>query len=96
MKDNRISLEFDDGSTSEVEVLEQTSIGNINYLLVKEINDGTEAEGEEESEALVYIMKQIGTDGDDAVYEEVEDEEEFYSIARVFEQLLGDVELEFE
>ena len=93
MADNRISLEFDDGSTSEVEVLEQTSIGNINYLLVQDIADDAGTEGGEEGEARVYIMKQTGADGDEAIYEEVEDDEELYSIARIFEQLLGDVEI---
>jgi hypothetical protein len=72
-----------DNEEIELYIIEQTMIGNVNYILASEAEEG-------DSDA--YILKQTGSETDEAVYEFVEDEEELTSISRIFEQLLDDVE----
>lgn len=67
-------------------VLEQTRIGGFSYLLVTDREDG-------DSDA--WILRDLSTDGDeDALYEIVEDETQLRAVAAVFEQMLGDVDIE--
>ncbi len=68
-------------------VLEQTCIAGITYLLVAE-------EAEDEGEAFAYILREIKTDDDDVLYEVVEDDEEIRAIAKVFEELMEDVDID--
>ena len=77
-----------DGEEAEVDfyVLEQTTIGGVNYILV------TDAEEEEDGEA--YILKAVSdTDGHEQVYSMVEDDAELAAVAGVFENMLDDVDL---
>lgn len=67
-------------------VLEQTTIGGVNYILV------TDAEEEEEGEA--YILKDISeADAEERVYSMVEDDTEFDAVSAVFENMLEDIDL---
>lgn len=67
----------------EFYVLEQTTIGGVNYILV------TDAEEDEEGEA--YILKDMSeNDAEERVYAMVEDDDEFDAVAGVFENILGD------
>ncbi len=67
-------------------VLEETRIGGVSYLLAAESED-------EDSEA--YIMKDLSADGEtEANYVIVEDEDELKAIAKIFEELLEDVDIE--
>ncbi len=68
-------------------VLEQTCIAGVTYLLVAE-------ETEDEEEAFAYILREIQTDDDDVLYEVVEDDEEIRAIAKVFEELMEDVDID--
>lgn len=77
-----------DGEEAEVDfyVLEQTTIGGVNYILV------TDAEEEEDGEA--YILKAVSdTDGHEQVYSMVEDDVELAAVAGVFENMLDDIDL---
>ncbi|MDE7477463.1 MAG: DUF1292 domain-containing protein [Lachnospiraceae bacterium] len=77
-----------DGEEDEVDfyVLEQTTIGGVNYILV------TDAEEGEDGEA--YILK-AAPDADDKeqVYSMVEDDGELAAVAGVFENMLDDIDL---
>ncbi len=67
-------------------VLEQTTIGGNNYILV------TDSEADEDGEAL--IMKEISTaDETENLYEIVEDITELDAVAAVFDSLLEDTTL---
>lgn len=67
-------------------VLEQTTIGGNNYILV------TDSEAEEDGEAL--ILKELGAgDETDNIYEIVEDTTELNAVAAVFDSLLEDTTL---
>ncbi|MCC8142311.1 MAG: DUF1292 domain-containing protein [Lachnospiraceae bacterium] len=81
-------LIFTDPDTDEeiqFYVLEQTCIAGITYLLVAE---------EEEEDSFAYILREIRTDEEDIIYEVVEDDEEIRAIAKVFEELIEDIDLE--
>ena len=67
-------------------VLEQTTIGGVNYILV------TDAEEDEEGEA--YILKDMSeSDAEERVYSMVEDDTEFGAVSAVFENMLEDIDL---
>lgn len=74
------------GSQIEVYVLEQTTIGGIDYFLTTE--DADDEDGE------VVILKDLSKKEDtDAVFEVVTDDNELNAVAKVFESLLDDVSL---
>ena len=80
----------DDGKETEMFVIEETRINNVNYILV------TEDDGENE-EAEAYILKDISDDGDEeAVYEIVDDESEIDYIGKIFSELLEDIDVTVE
>ena len=67
-------------------VEEQTRVNGIDYLLVSDSEDG---------EAEAYILKDVSEDTDpEAKYEFVEDDVEFDAVAKLFEQMLEDVDLQ--
>lgn len=70
----------------EVYVLEQTCINGTTYLLVTE---------EEEEDSVAYILKEILTENDEAVYAMVEDDVELNAISKVFAEMLDDVDIEY-
>lgn len=67
-------------------VLEQTTIGGVNYILV------TDAEDDEDGEA--YILKaEPDAEKDEQVYSMVDDEDELAAVSGVFENMLDDIDL---
>lgn len=77
-----IELTDDNGEAVRLEVIEETRINGVNYLLAA---DGDEA----------YIFKDVSSaENAEAEYEPVEEEEEIAYIARIFEELMDDIELE--
>lgn len=68
-------------------VLEQTTIGGVNYILV---TDATE----EDEEGEAYILKDVtDSDAEERVYSMVEDDEELEAVSGVFENILEDIDL---
>ena len=86
-KEEVITFRTDDGEEVCFEVIEQTRLNGVDYLLVAE-EDGDEEEG------TALILKDGSLESDsEAVYEIVEDEEELALIASIFEELLEDTDL---
>lgn len=82
---NEISFITDDNKEVVFQVIEQTRLGGVDYLLV------STTEGDEE-EAL--ILKDISEASDtDAIYDIVDDDIEFAMAADIFKELLDDIEL---
>ena len=80
----------EDGEIVEMYVLEETTLQGIHYILVTEdLNDGSE-------EALVMIMKEEKQQTEDefAVYDIVENEEELQVVAKLFAELMEDVDFQ--
>ncbi|MBQ7943605.1 MAG: DUF1292 domain-containing protein [Lachnospiraceae bacterium] len=68
-------------------VLEQTTIGGVNYILVTDSED-------EDEDGQAYILKDISeADGEERVYVMVEDDAEFDAVAGVFDNMLDDIDL---
>ncbi len=86
-KKNKVLFTSDDNEEVEFYVLEQTKLNGHTYLLV--------TDSEEEEEGTAYILKELSQDSDEAaVYDIVEDENELKLIAKIFEELLDDIEIE--
>ena len=72
------------GEETEFYILEQTKINGINYILVTEEEDG-------DSEA--YILKETReSDDEESTYDMVEDDDELEALAKVFSEVLDDVD----
>ena len=78
-----IYLPDEDGNQIKLFVVEETQLSGVKYLLVCESDD-------ENEDSDAYILKEVSTDGDDIVYEFVEDDVEFDAVAKLFEELVGD------
>ena len=77
--------------TVEFVVEEETQLNGTKYLLVSEAS-----EDEDDMTFDAYILKEIQDDNGEVTYEVVEDEVEFFAIAKLFEQLSDEeTELEF-
>lgn len=82
---------FTDPETNETVsffVLEQTQLNGMKYLFVTE---------EEEGDGDAYILKELcEEDGDEIVYEMVEDEVELAALGKIFSELMDeDTKVEF-
>ena len=81
----KIKFVDEEGTELEFSVIEQTRVNNINYLLVTD-------SGEEEEEIEAFIVKDLSAEEDkEALYEIVEDEDEFEGVAKIFDELVGDL-----
>lgn len=81
-----ITFTDENGNQVEFDIIEETRINGVNYILV------TDKVEDEEAEA--YILKDVSSDEDeDAVYEMVEDESETDYIGKVFAESMEDVEI---
>jgi len=81
----KIKFAPDGDETIDFYVLETTKLGGVDYILVTE---------EPEGDGQAYIMKDLSDPGDtEALYEIVDDDEELKAVAKVFENILGDVDL---
>lgn len=82
----KIKLVDEEGTELEFSVIEQTRVNNTNYLLVTD-------SGEEEEEINAFIVKDLSAEEDEeALYEIVEDEDEFEGVAKIFDELVGDLD----
>ncbi|MCI8466177.1 MAG: DUF1292 domain-containing protein [Lachnospiraceae bacterium] len=83
--DEKIILTSEDGEELPCYVLEETKVAGCNYVLV---TDSEEGDGE------CYILRDRSDETDaEAVYEVVEDEKEQQYLARIFNELLEDVDI---
>ena len=86
-KPDEIIFTTEDGEEVTFQVIEQTRLSGIDYLLVC-----TDSEDEEDAQAL--ILKDISELSDEeAVYDIVEDDHELELVAGIFKELLEDIEL---
>jgi Protein of unknown function (DUF1292). len=86
-KPDEIIFTTEDGEEVTFQVIEQTRLGGIDYLLVS-----TDSEEEDETEAL--ILKDVSKNTDEeAIYDIVDDDRELELVAGIFKELLDDIEL---
>jgi len=81
---DKITFNPDGEAPVDFYVLEQTKIGGVTYILVTDFEEG-------DGEAL--ILKDLSKPEEpESVFAIVEDEKELDAVAKVFEELLDDVE----
>ena len=81
---DKITFNPDGEAPVDFYVLEQTKIGGVTYILVTDFEEG-------DGEAL--ILKDLSEpDAPESVFAIVDDEKELAAVAKVFEELLDDVE----
>ncbi len=85
-KPDEITFTTDTGETVVFQVLEQTRLGGVDYLLVSTGNDD---DGEEEALILKDISK---ITDEEAIYDIVEDDQEIETVAAIFQELLDDID----
>ncbi len=82
----KISFAGNNGDAIEFYVIEKTTLGGVDYMLV------TESETED---ADAYVLKDVSKAGEaDGIYEIVEDENELQAIGQVFQSLLDDIDIQ--
>ncbi len=84
---SQIMLTAEDGSEEVFFVMEKADIAGKSYLLVADSDHGDDADA--------LILRETA-DGDEMVYEVVEEEEELKIISRYFEELLEDIDIRVE
>lgn len=83
MMDDKIVMIMDDGTETEFTVLETTTLGGVDYILVTDALDGEDGE--------CYLMKDMSDPEDEeALYVDVEDENERETVMGIFEEMLKD------
>ncbi len=82
---DKITIEIEDGVTADFFVLEETTVGGIDYFLVTE---------EEEGDGEAMILKDLSSKNDEeAVFEFVEDDTELKAIGAIFADLMDNTDL---
>ena len=81
----KISFAGNNGDVIEFYVIEKTTLGGVDYMLV------TESETEDGD---AYVLKDLSKSGDsEGVYEIVDDEDELQAVGQVFGALLEDIDI---
>lgn len=83
-KQKMIEFTADDGHIQSFYIVEQTKIAGNNYLLVTE---------SEEDNAEAYIMKEALEEGNQSIYEILDNETEIEAVSKVFSELLDDIDI---
>lgn len=81
-----IKVYNEDGEEVELYIIEQTQVAGNTYLLAVEDEDSEEAD--------MWIFKQSGTGDEEVYYETIEDDKELEAVAKVFEAMLEDCDIE--
>ena len=89
MEENgKIVFTDEEGREDVFYIIEQTRLGNTDYLMVTDTPEETE-------EADAYILKDVSKPEDpEAVYEFVEDDKELAAVADIFAELLEDIDIQ--
>lgn len=82
----KIKFAGNNGDSIEFFVIEKTTLGGVDYMLVTE---------NESEDADAYVLKDVSKAEDaEGIYEIVDDENELQAIGQVFQSLLDDIDIE--
>ncbi len=83
----KLKFILDSGEEVEFEVIEETRVNGVNYLLVTDSADGEDGDA--------YILKDTSEAiEEEATYEFVEDETELEAVFKIFNELLEEIDIE--
>ena len=81
----KISFAGNNGDNIEFYVIEKTTLGGVDYMLVTE---------SEEGDSDAYVLKDVSSAEDgEGIYEIVDDENELKAVGQVFQSLLDDIDI---
>lgn len=75
-----ITMVDEDGVEHDFIIIDALSYNDFNYILV--VDADYDEEDEEQSEALIF--KEVEVQGEESIFDIVEDEEEFAAVAKLF------------
>lgn len=85
-----ISMELDNGDILEYFVVDGIEIEKVQYMLVVECEDF------DNEEPSAFILKQTAEENEDAIYELVEDDDEYNKVLILLQENETDYEIEFD
>ncbi len=85
-------MNSNEGDSISFYVIEETKLNGTQYLLVSEQNP-EETEGADVEEVGSTVLKCVSEEGEEAIYEFVEDDAEWDAVLTVFSELLEDVDI---
>ena len=81
----KVRFAGENGDELEFFVLEKTTLGGVDYMLVTE---------SEEGDADAYVLKDVSENSEaEGIYEIVDDENELQAIGQIFASLLDDADI---
>ncbi len=81
----KISFAGNNGDNIEFYVIEKTTLGGVDYMLVTE---------SEEGDSDAYVLKDVSSAEDgEGIYEIVDDDNELKAVGQVFQILLDDIDI---
>lgn len=81
----KIAFAGENGDSIEFFVVEKTTLGGVDYMLVTESED---------EDADAYVLKDVSkTEDADGIYEIVDDEDELQAVGQIFASLLDDTDI---
>ena len=81
----KISFAGNNGDSIDFYVIEKTTLGGVDYMLVTE---------SEEGDADAYVLKDVSAGEDtEGIYEIVDDDDELQAVGQVFRSLLDDIDI---
>ena len=89
----QIIMNSEEGDSLSFFVIEETKLNGTQYLLVSEQNP-EETEEDDFEEVDSTVLKCVSEDGEDAIYEFVEDDAEWDAVLSVFSELIEDLDIE--
>lgn len=83
----KIVFTGENGDAIEFYVLEKTTLGGCDYMLVTDSDD-------EDEDGEAYVLKDLSkTEDSEGIYEIVSDEDELQAVGQVFANLLEDIDI---
>ncbi len=89
----QIIMNSEEGDSLSFFVIGETKLNGTQYLLVSEQNP-EETEEDDFEEVDSTVLKCVSEDGEDAIYEFVEDDAEWDAVLSVFSELIEDIDIE--
>lgn len=81
----KISFAGENGDSIEFFVIEKTTLGGVDYMLVTDSED---------EDADAYVLKDVSKNSDETgVYEIVDDDTELQALGQIFQSLLDDTDI---
>lgn len=85
---NTVIFTTDDNEEIEFQIIEQTTLNGISYILV------TDTDVEDEGNAYILKTEESEEEAQEYVYRFVEEEEELELIGKIFAELVEDIDLQ--